>query len=330
MISSLSLSQLKHTAAGREEKVGITRCPNGQVHRTGKTPPGASRAVSTNLTGVEKIVERVEQSMDDIFCGCIDPVSISQLWVEAVIETQSEMSGLECFLPANATIPSNCICAELLATRQLLVPSQEDTKVCPIFPENTWLCPEESLLSSRLTLPSAWMRSMFQDASSNTYSNDSLLPSPLPWRQPWVPAHGLEQSNPSPERRGYETELCNDTAWAQLIVVKAFCWLHSSLICRRTKLSYAVTTLFNTGAITKPKNRKQRNLLERAELCTHAWDGSAPRMEGGEEGSLDSLNVAHVLYEKCFTVLCDIVTLQLCDARRSGAEPSEEQDLLST
>ena len=40
---------------------------------------------------------------------------------------------------------------------------------------------------------------------------------------------------------------------------------------------------------------------------THAWDGSAPRMEGGEEGSLGSLNVAMCYYEKRFTVLCDII-----------------------
>jgi hypothetical protein len=71
-----------------------------------------------------------------------------------------------------------------------------------------------------------------------------------------------------------------------------------------------MTTVFNIGAITKPKNRKQGDCYP----C-HMSGTVAPRMKGGKEGSCCEKHLTHFIY----------ITLQCREGSRWG---TEEQDRL--
>lgn len=149
------MSQLKHTTSWGGRKGGHHKVSKWSSSQNRKTLLGHPELSQQNLTGVEKIIERVEQSMDDTILWLYWPCIYFPVVSGVVIETQSEMSvwmlsSLQ-MQPCKITASH----AELLATRQLLVPSQEDTKVCPIFPRKhlavSWRV--SSPLGSRFPLP---------------------------------------------------------------------------------------------------------------------------------------------------------------------------------
>ena len=151
------MSQLEHTTSWGGRKGGHHKVSKWSSSQHRKTLLGHPELSEQNLTGVEEIIERVGQSMDDtilwLYWSCIYFPVVSG----AVIETQSEMS-VWMFSPLQMQLCKiTASHAELLATRLLLVPNQEDSKTCPIFPQKH-LAVSWTITSPRLTLPSAWMR----------------------------------------------------------------------------------------------------------------------------------------------------------------------------